>query len=443
MTETKEIKHSPDAWRAARQRARAEVKAKVDIFKICEAQGVELRLAKSSREPRAGDRVFSPLRDDGKSPGFLLVGEDGNGRAGRVVGAKDMSTKETYDVFSFAEALTGKDFKEAADWLQSMAGVRVEDYLPAANGSVAKPKPQAPETDYARRKRMRALADRAHDKFAEPMARIAKLPPVRQADAWIAAAWKSGREDSAMRIPVLASARGWPVEWVQSLYDMGEISWPELPWSRKHCIAFRVRHPDLMGATWRTLGYHQRVVLEKSKFWVYCPYVPDEEKCRTEYQHTMRRAGRRIPALPFVIGDPYTAKRWVIAEGQWDALTAYGMLGGFDGRAEDLCALGLRGAGSVEPLQAAYEPFWCAHPPEGVAVLRDNDKAGSALAAWQPSGHRDPPKMNFDDRLRAVVGHGKVKVLCPDREGWDFNDLYKNCPELHTKMERELTSAWT
>jgi hypothetical protein len=136
----------------------------------------------------------------------------------------------------------------------------------------------------------------------------------------------------------------------------------------------------------------------------------------------------------------FAARRWIIAEGQWDVLTLWGILGGFnDGGLPGVCGLGLRGAGSVMPLLSAYEMNWKRNGADSIVVFRDNYEAGSSIAPWSGEG---PPRRTFDDRLREAVGFHRVKMLHVAKVGADVNDLYRERPDIAAALRRRILDVW-
>lgn len=435
----------PEVWKEARRLARLEVRRRVDLQAVMREAGQTFRLPRGISEARAGVRVFSPFREDGKSPGLLLCGDADGGRGGRIVGAKDMSTGETWNLETFAEALWGLDWKATFARLCKLARVSVEDFLP--NGNAGKdPKKHAEKSRRATRQARRKAAKEAGEaRFRRVLDEPARLPSIYPAPPCVAERWKEGRgATKGATLRMLAEARGWPPQWVEWLFDAGELSWPLLPWNdRRRGVAFRVRYPCFKTGKVQTVGYHQRAANgggSPRKFWAYCPYTPGREKARTAYQEALTAENKRAPALPFLIGDPLKARRWIIAEGQWDVLTAWGILGGFEGDGlPGVCGLGLRGAGSIMPLFAAYEDNWKRAGAAGVVVFRDNDDAGSSIAPCQ-SGN-GPPRCTFDDRLRAAVGFQRVTMLHVSKPGADLNDLYQESPEIAEPLRQRIKAA--
>jgi hypothetical protein len=250
----------PEVWKEARRLARMEVRRRIDLPAVMREAGQVFRLPRGVREARAGVRVFSPLRDDGKSPGLLLCGESDGGRRGRIVGAKDMSTGETWNLEAFAGALWGLDWKATRERLYQLARVSTEDYLPsvASGKPVPRRKPKSTRAEWRKRREAARMAGEARGRRV--MEEPAKLPPLHPAPACVADRWKEGRQaGTKARLRDLADSRGWPLAWVRWLFEAGELSWPLLPWrDDRRGIAFRVRLPCFDSGRVQTVGYHQR-----------------------------------------------------------------------------------------------------------------------------------------------------------------------------------------
>jgi len=131
----------------------------------------------------------------------------------------------------------------------------------------------------------------------------------------------------------------------------------------------------------------------------------------------------------------------IITEGQWDALTVYGALGGLnidgDGVEGVLC-MGVRGIKGTAALLAAWGPWLRAVRPV-VWLLPDNDTAKTG-AAWYPPGRaveRVAGKVYFSEQL-TWAGARRV-VVTPLRVGAggkDFNDYFREAkPSLSAMWE--------
>ena len=137
-----------------------------------------------------------------------------------------------------------------------------------------------------------------------------------------------------------------------------------------------------------------------------------------------------VPPLPFVLGDPSRAKLWIITEGQWDAITLWGVLGGFED--PDVCAdvaiLGVRGVSGASCLLRYFYKALNRYKPQ-VWIFADNDKASWK---WDNKGFvshdgRLPP-VCFVDQLKLVLNDRAARIpvtrIKPEL-GKDANDWFK------------------
>jgi len=253
----------------------------------------------------------------------------------------------------------------------------------------------------------------------------------------------------AKRMRQLADKRGWPLHWVECLLESGRLSWSPLPWEG-HGVGFLVEAPRFASksVTRVPTGYHVRYVkpLEGGKVdkrWAYVPCHPKTwwtgsmaDLLRAEAERLgLCDEDRWCPPAPFVLGNPDNAPRLVIfTEGQWDAITIWGALGGFEDCAPcDLLSqtvvLGIRGVEGVDACLSHWGRWLRQHQP-AVWILADNDAAGRK---WdtpdRPPGR--PRAVSFVDRLHHA-GLDRVVVSRIDPAyGKDFNDYYRAArPEI-------------
>jgi hypothetical protein len=150
----------------------------------------------------------------------------------------------------------------------------------------------------------------------------------------------------------IADRRGWSLDFVRWAVESGHITILKI--NGKRLIAFPVQEWGGGGI----YGLHIR--------W------PDDSRAKWSFEPS------GLPALPFWIGTPKTSTRFVICEGQWDALTlayAWGWNNSSDNKG--ITILGLRGANGVRPFLDH-----CDLPPNStVYLVPDNDKAGSSWTA--------------------------------------------------------------
>lgn len=147
-----------------------------------------------------------------------------------------------------------------------------------------------------------------------------------------------------------------------------------------------------------------------------------------------------VPPLPFVLGER-SASLWIITEGQWDAVTVFGLLGGFDDQFDlPIAVFGLRGAeAGPSVFLSHYQYLIRRHKPQ-IWLMPDNDKAGNA---WDGRGRASnfaaPQKETFTDTLRRMLPGRRFPVSrAPKQYGTDFNDFYKNGKPSRDMLLREL-----
>jgi hypothetical protein len=252
--------------------------------------------------------------------------------------------------------------------------------------------------------------------------------------------------DSGPRIDALAERRGWPDSWVDILCDLGIVSWPDLPWSGKRYPAFRVDMPD-----GTPVGYHQRIWTEEDgPAWLFVPYAPAVASSvftgKLRDYAAGRGDGRLVQPFPFVLGKPANAEVWIITEGQWDAITVYGALGGFDDSFDlPLAVFGLRGAkGGPGMFLSAYGPLLRKVRPR-LWLMPDNDPASrwwDSVSQWDAQGR--PVPLSFTDRIRKFVGdRAVIQVTRVDSAyGKDFNDYWRaKRPTRHVILQT-MQALW-
>lgn len=243
------------------------------------------------------------------------------------------------------------------------------------------------------------------------------------------------------RLVGLAKRRGWPVEWVEALYDWRAISWPQLPWSNKRYPALIVQHPDFC-----PIGYHQRIwTSENGLSWLYVPYRPrgvcNDFTRELDAYARARESGRLVVPLPFVLGS-LEAGLWIITEGQWDAITIYGLLGGFEDQFElDIAVFGLRGAEAGPGVFLQYYQDRVRRQKPHIWLMPDNDAAG---ASWDGRGQvtnfSRPVARTFVEQLLVLVGQERSVPVSrvPERFGKDFNDYYRKAKPSRESLLSQL-----
>ena len=146
------------------------------------------------------------------------------------------------------------------------------------------------------------------------------------------------------------------------------------------------------------------------------------------------------PALPLVLGaNPFTCdvELVIITEGQWDALTLFGALGGADRWPDPVVIFGIRGVQGVEPF-LSYYGAWLKSAKPKVWLLPDNDEAAQSWTSPKRGVGR-LPSVPFRNRLlRAGL---KVKESpVAGNYGKDFNDYYKKIKPNRKEMLQWIKS---
>jgi hypothetical protein len=406
-----------------------------DLSRACSALTVQevWRRAGLPDPPREGNRlVRSPFRED-KSASFSIFAQ------GR--GWRDHASGERGGVWDFAARALGKSGKDLADWLIEAAGIVRSSAGMRPARVRAKPK------DYPTPRAAALLVEQRAKALAPKVARrdLAPWP------AMVSERWDAGH-GSAADAAALAHERGWPGEWVAALVDLGLLAWPLLPWcdtrrgrADEAGPAFLVEAPghDPRRLVLAPVGYHQRFEIRGERSWVYVPYLPAEERCRSEYQRAMRmwaleggasEAGSAlVPGLPFVLSGGADCVALVITEGQWDAVSFAGACGWLASESSwplGWWVMGVRGAQGADTLLAWWSA-WIGHHRPAVLVLADNDvaslgwdhdmRAGKVWpGAWEPG-----VTPSFATRLRAAGAREVVVRRVASSIGKDFNDYLR------------------
>jgi len=409
-------------------RALQEAKARLTIWDVWEAAG--LGPCEPARMWRRDDCVVrSPLRANNRES-FSI------GKEAKVF--NDFRDSEIRGgVWEFAALAFG--LEEGKDIRTKLVEIAGTGDLDESQGSGGEP---LSKTAWRAQQRERERA--AAERIAANAARDNALPmrpddmDLRPWPEHVRARWMEGMRAWDIQpgwVERLAKWRGWPVKWVSALRAMGQLSVPLYPGVdpasgyQPRGYAFRVLAPMGEGPEGlQTIGYHQYIPWmdqrkrQTVRCWCYCPN--DKGGDRSEYMRTMRAEGRRIWPLPFAIGVYDEPERVVILEGQWDALTYYGMLGGFDScdYGPSALVLGLRGASSYR-----YVLMFWRRQLEGrkVIIIPDNDKAGSKIVRRDQDRELAPTRLSFADVCEQICDVS-VREL-PDIEGVkDFNDFWNH-----------------
>jgi hypothetical protein len=413
--------------------------------------------------PRDGNVVVkSPFRDDRKGKAFSIFK--------RGVLAKDQGTGEVFSIFKFAEKASGLAGKELVDRLCEWANVtrtvhvrqQLRDVCAAvAEGKVVELSPELRKLSrrLERQNQIRTAEARLYqqlDDMRNPKVTVRDLHPWSEVvRGRYLEGWREMKGDGK-RIDDWSKDRGWPVEWVSWLLDRGLIAMPWVPWTvpgakyAQRGKAFAVDCPvlDDQGAfiELRRIGYHQRYFIlgdkladgtraQGEKQWTYVPYMPEEEKQKTEFQRQMvsvelGRGGEigvsRVAGVPFAFGD-FMAPRFVcVTEGQWDAVTFAGACGwlAMDPSEWGAAVMGVRGNEGADTMIAYWGKWFALHKPS-VLVLADNDAAGRK---WDQAEAREPGQPvppTLAEKLKAAGARRVYVSRIRPELGKDFNDYWK------------------
>lgn len=341
--------------------------------------------------------VFSsPFREDRK-PSFSVS------QGGRMF--KDFSVTEHFGgVWKYVELAHPEWSRgQVARFLKEKAGIRQDGARPRKSAADYRAERSMAQEEARRRtKRDRMTVPRIEpEKLAEIPAPIARK--------WQASMKQEGVGEWA---GFIAQERGWPEDWAVMLVEDRKMVR-----GVKGEPAFKVEYFDGRGAvTWTAV--HQRFFSDRGdKAWFYLP---------NQKQHGEARA-----AAPFFVGDP-VAPVWIVTEGQWDAATIWGMLGGFEDQpALHSLVCGIRGATGVDVFLALYAGILRARHVERIILVPDADKAGGPWLQDEQPRKGLPERWSFLRRLRELTGKDVryVKLREADQVK-DINDVYRHGGEL-------------
>ena len=328
---------------------------------------------------RPGKSCLSPFRKD-RHPSFSIFGD------GRLW--KDFATGEHGDAVDFIAIVRGLGKSDAAKELIVLANTC------AAPTPVRRPveiMPTAKETINLMLRDVAAIWD-------EGVGHLQERPLTQQnIEEW----------------------RRWPPGTVRQLAEDGLMGCPML--NSRRGVAFPVQAPyrDELGilSTFNA-GFHFRHKHARDKMRGSWSYLPNA-----------RANGATCPALPFVMGAGFLpfARRVVVTEGQWDAITLCAAAGWLQSDAawpERITVFATRGAGAWRSLIDLWGTYW---PRDARFVLfADGDDAGGT---WKASG-------GFKDAL-CKLGHA-VRIVRPPLGGpKDLNDIYRVQP-----IPAEIVEGW-
>lgn len=418
----------------------------IDIAEACDPPR-SIRWAKTARDGEG--LCFSPfpeLHTNGdKEASFSITPGKGGQCWANFAGKQQYA--QSGGLLAFAkECKPAATEGELRDWLVEIAGTRDLD-ADFKKGQSDRPT----ATEQANKRKAKAVAKRVQLQTDRRKALAGPPQKAGEVVAWpefVAARYDEGARyglaanhnfsDTSGR---LSKARGWPIEWCDELLETGGVARPLLPWAwtdNQRGWAFKCEAPKSQSGAIElvTTGYHQRFETESGKQWVFVPYSIFKDKAKSKFQKQLskfRETGGYEPleAVPYVIGDLSRPALVIITEGQWDAITIYGSLGGFDdGDPIPVCVFGIRGVKNSSLLLKYWGKWFRGLRGSGVLksilVIADGDKAGLGLiTATKPADHMAVP--SFRERLLASVPG--CRVVCSNinagESGKDFNDFYK------------------
>jgi len=374
-----------------------------------------------SEPPRRDGLRKSPFREDAK-PSFSVFADGTR--------FKDQSTADAGGVWVFVR-LAKPEWSKAdiARYLVERAGLEWED---------AGQKTPEKKSVWKRREEDRQHRRMAKEKQFRERKRFSgwQAPEVPAWPDCVRRRWEAGLQDLGSRPEQLARKRGWPIEWMDVL-EGAVLRWPALPWSEKRFAAFLVQLPD-----GTPVGYHQQTWTQRAgKGWLFVPYVPSRPS--GVFTRQLQAASVSIPPLPFVIGSP-SASLWIIAEGQWDAITIYGALGGFEDAWDmDIAVFGLRGAEAGPSSFLAYYGERLRRQRPHVWLMPDNDEAGRRWDASEGETRGNVRPVSFVEEIQAATRRPRVPVTRVKPEyGKDFNDYWRAAlpsrQRMMTTLERTM-----
>lgn len=442
------------------------------VWQIAHRDGVVTQPA-----PQRDGVVKSPFREDGARGSFSVI------HGGK--GFKDHGGDGIHGgVWRFVELCWRNESKgETAKRCIEMSGITptppparmAGPAAPGAAGAIDPALARAAKS-IERRQRTQEAENRVYEEHEKKL-----LPPVfRPSPVWpacVAARWDEGVADlagDARRMAEVATARGWPVQWVEELALAGLMGYPYergatpgAKWAARQ-KAFIVQQPRLTaaGVELDAVGYHQHWYVPErdgqpaAKGWLYLPSTPKKAP-RSEYEKELLaysiafaavRAGATgalVQPLPFVIGDLRAPKLIVILEGQWDAITFYGACGWFHDTAVNpgVVVFGIRGAQGLDAFLGAWA-VWLRRNRPRAWVIADNDAAGGTWRDQPPAEIGLPRPPGLGDRLIAAgCGGGErdearapvISWLKKGNWGKDFNDYFK---AFNGKLGPEKMRAW-
>lgn len=388
--------------------------------------------------PSRGGVVKSPFRADKKGASFSVT------RDCRRFCGHGSDEGQKGDIFSFVALCKGlniqADFQEVAK-LTALA-LRM-DWPEAQDFPLSGPaKTPQGESKTAFKDRMRDLERKRQEATRKRLLQAAELPEpldatkLPLAPSCVMSRWDAGRAMARLQSKVIADWRGWPHAWAEALAECVQLSCPTDVFDSRSFIAFPVMTP-----TGKFVGYHQRWRTKDGKRgWTYFPHAPrwleNQDRSRSRqslaFAHAMlawskQAEGYRVPCLPFFLGDVDGATCAVIFEGQWDAITFWGAIGGFEDSFDlPICVLGMRGNESV----AAFFSYWSTWiPGKRLMIVADSDAAGGKWLGT--TGNYAVPDMpGLPELCRTAGAEAATLHYFQQQDGGpskikDFNDWFR------------------
>lgn len=333
--------------------------------------------------------VKSPLRVDGKGASFSLDRELRIFKDHAENGIKG-------GVWKFVELAK-------PEW--SKAEIAREIIRRAGGDPDAKDPNYKAKTKTALRQEKQALQEKMRSQQKRDNLRIKAVPadkllecPKRVLKVW-EKAQALAAEPSAC--DALAVERGWPVEWAEELVQSSKMGI-----NSKGEPVFAVERIEEDADKVVLCGLHTR-------------WRPEEGGKAWAYRPAFKYDGQEVAALPFFLG-AVSSQVWIVAEGQWDATTAYGLLGGFEDMMQiEACCWGIRGVSGVDVFLDTYQKRIRRDKPI-LVLIPDADKAARR---WTED---DAGKWCFMRRLKEITGAPVASLKFKKKPGMkDLNDFYK------------------
>ena len=280
-----------------------------------------------------------------------------------------------------------------------------------------------PKSRADRFREAREAGDRAHHDFIKQQTRLETIPPEKIGEIFgeLKKRWNHYllSDNTKSFAAALAEERGWPVDWVIWLVDLCKLGFDK---KGNPVFAVEAERPD--GLLY-DIGWHSR-------------WIADNGDKRWAYRPNLKWDKREIVAAPFVLGSTY-APLWILTEGQWDAVTAFGMLGGFeDVMYVESAVFGIRGVSGRGVFMSLYKDAIRRYNP-CILLIPDAD---DAAVCWTENIGK---QWSFMRQLKAIFPRldGKLAALKLKRRGnlKDVNDFYKHAGLRSERFVDMVTNA--